>query len=325
MKTSSFGYNLPKELIAQEPFVPRDACNMLVLNKNSGEYQDKHFFDIKEYLKPGDLLVANETRVIPARLIGKKSTGGKSEILLLNKQGDYWEAMVKPGKRLKPGAVVEFDYGRATIVNYTDRGTRLVKLEPEDLIHEVGKTPLPPYITDYSGDMEMYQTVYSNKESSAAAPTAGLHFTPELINELKSMGVGFETVELEVGIDTFKPVTEENIEDHVIHTERYSVSENVLDKIKQARRVVAVGTTSVRALESCNMEPKHRVPTSLFITPGYNFKVVDAMITNFHVPESTLMMLVSAFVGRDNIMKAYQHAIDTKYRFLSFGDAMLII
>lgn len=312
--------------------VPRDSCKLLILN--NGKIEDKHFYDIIDYLNPGDLLVANKTRVIPARLQGhKRDTGGAAEILLLNQEDDIWEALVKPGKRLKPGAIVDFEPGYyAEIIDFTNRGTRKVKLYGEDLVHHVGKTPLPPYIHGYSGNMEMYQTVYSECESSAAAPTAGLHFTDELIEKIKSKGINFETVELEVGIDTFKPVTEDNPEDHVIHTEKFSISQKTIDKINQTKtngnRVIAVGTTSVRTLEtvySSEVKPYKRAQTSLFILPGYKFKIIDAMITNFHVPQSTLMMLVSAFAGRNNIMHAYQHALNTDYRFLSFGDAMFIV
>lgn len=334
MKTSSFNYNLPENLIAQEPHVPRDECRMLVLDKNNGDVQDKHFYDIGDYLNPGDLLIANETRVMPARLIGtKRDSGTQSEILLLDKVGeDTWNALVKPGRRLKPGAIVDFnDNFYCEIVDWTDNG-RVVKLYGDDLMHKVGKTPLPPYIHGYTGDMELYQTVYSKVEHSAAAPTAGLHFTDNLIDKLKKIGIEFEKLELEVGIDTFKPVTCENAEDHVIHTEKFSISNGLIDKIlktkKNGNKIVAIGTTSVRALESTfsqDLKAHDRSSTSLFILPGYEFKIVDAMITNFHVPKSSLMMLVSAFAGRDNIMNAYKHAIDQEYRFLSFGDAMFII
>lgn len=365
MLTSDFDYNLPPELIAQTPAAVRDECRMLALSRQDGGIQDCIFRDIGSFLSPGDLLVANETRVRPARLIGsKRSTGGAAEVLLLrecvgaeiktNRVG-YWEALVRPGKRLKPGsgAIVDFadDAGRvvmsAEIVDWAQganaqRGERIVKLSTDldsldEALHLAGRAPLPPYIHDYSGDEEMYQTVYSERESSAAAPTAGLHFTPELIQRLKDEGVGWATVELEVGLDTFRIVDEANAEDHEMHTESYTVPVQTVEAIEACKRrggrVIAVGTTSVRSLESAAalaaespalLLPTERAATSLFIMPGYSFRVVDAIITNFHVPRSTLMMLVSAFAGRDNIMHAYEHAIEHRYRMLSFGDAMFI-
>lgn len=366
MKTSDFGYILPKELIAQEPCAKRDACKMLVLDKSNGEVQDKHFYDIVDFVKPGDLLVANETRVLPARLLGvKRDTGGEAELLLLKNLGDdQWEALVKPGRRLKPASLAEnlgttksaSCGGKGPIVDFSDdnnevilsaeiidwgssEGARIVKLSSDvydigKAIHKVGATPLPPYIHGYTGNMEMYQTVYSVNETSAAAPTAGLHFTEELIARLRERGIGWATVELEVGIDTFKPVTEDDPKDHQMHTEMRSISQETIDRINETKakggRVIAVGTTSVRTLESAwdestgSLKPVDREPTNLFILPGYNFKCVDALITNFHVPESTLMMLVTAFGGYDNVMNAYAHAVESKYRFLSFGDAMFI-
>lgn len=350
MKTSDFNYILPKELIAQEPWPNRDQCCMLVLDKKTGNIEDKHFFDIYNYLEPGDLLIANETRVLPARLLGKKrGSGGEAEILLLTnisegKDGCYWEALVKPGRRLKPESKPIIDFYKddkillsAHIVDWGKKeGMRVVKLtsdiDIDTALHTIGNTPLPPYIHGYSGDMEMYQTVYSANESSAAAPTAGLHFTKDLIKKLKDKGVLFKTVELEVGIDTFKPVDEDDPKDHKMHSETYSISQDVIDAIyetkKNGKKVIAVGTTSVRTLESAavtgKLVPCFRNSTSLFILPGYKFKVIDALITNFHVPQSTLMMLVSAFAGYENIMDAYKHAVDNKYRFLSFGDAMFI-
>ncbi len=379
MKTSDFDYELPKERIAQTPFEPRDECRMLVIDRAKDTLEDRIFKDIVDYLQPGDLLVANETRVLPARLLGeKRGTGGASEVLLLKEaQTDeprtnrvaFWEALVRPGKRLKPGtgALVDFKDPQGNIamtaeiidwVPNAQKGERLVRIKTEldsldEALDAVGHVPLPPYIKDYAGDEEMYQTVYSKREGSAAAPTAGLHFTPELIDKLKNMGVGWETVELEVGLDTFRVVDEENAEDHAMHTERYTVPEKTVQAINECKakggRVIAVGTTSVRSLESAwvvdndsedtnnnknrydidsadgKIVAKDRASTSLFLLPGSKFHVVDAIITNFHVPRSTLMMLVSAFAGRDKIMQAYKHAIESEYRMLSFGDAMLIL
>lgn len=362
MLTSDFDYELPEELIAQTPAHKRDECRMLVLHRNTGEVEHKIFRDVIDYLCPGDLLVANETRVIPARLIGKKrGTGGVCEVLLLrpmienkvDSKTARWEALVRPGKRLKPGndAVIEFvDENNnvaieAKIVDWArdpenaQKGERIVELSThltslDEALHEVGKVPLPPYIHDYAGDDEMYQTVYSKHEGSAAAPTAGLHFTPELIKKCEAKGIKWATVDLEVGLDTFRIVDEENAEDHAMHTETYSVPEATAEAICETKRkggrVIAVGTTSVRSLESCflrtnSIEPCHRASTSLYLMPGSKFNVVDAMITNFHVPKSTLMMLVSAFATREQVLSAYKRAKKERYRFLSFGDAMLIV
>lgn len=367
MKTSDFDYHLPEELIAQSPAPVRDECRMLVLDRHTGAIEDRIFKDIADYLHEGDLLVANETRVRPARLLGhKRGTGGACEVFLLRECGGteprtnrvaFWEALVRPGKRLKPGtgAVVDFVDEAGTVVlsaevvdwadsAHAQKGERKVRLSTElpsldEALHAAGRTPLPPYIKDYAGDDEMYQTVYARRESSAAAPTAGLHFTPALIERLKGHGVGWETVELEVGLDTFRVVDEENAEDHAMHTETFTVPESTVEAIERCKakggRVVAVGTTSVRSLESAAkmareagsnrlLIPTDRAATSLYIMPGYNFQVVDAMVTNFHVPRSTLMMLVSAFAGHENVMRAYEHAISERYRMLSFGDAMLI-
>lgn len=366
MKTSDFEYELPPERIAQSPHIPRDMCRMLVLDRESGDIQDRIFKDIEDYLRPRDLLVANETRVLPARLLGhKRTTGGAAEVFLLRECAGpeprtnrvaFWEVLVKPGKRLKPGtgAVVDFaDESGDTVLSaeITDwakdaqKGERVARISTElpsldEALHAVGRTPLPPYIRNYAGDDELYQTVYSKRESSAAAPTAGLHFTPELIERLTGKGVGWKTVELEVGLDTFRVVDEEDPLAHKMHTEFYTVPKDTVQAIRTCKenggRVIAVGTTSVRSLESaaasaaekgCEelLEPCMRAATSLFIYPGYDFRVIDGMITNFHVPRSTLMMLVSAFAGYGNIMDAYRHAIDSEYRMLSFGDAMLII
>lgn len=359
MKTSDFDYNLPEERIAQEPAPVRDECKMLAMNRTTGAIEDRIFRDIYEYLHPGDLLVANETRVMPARLLGaKRGTGGAAEAFLLRERFGqaeasntvaFWEVLVRPGKRLKPGAVVEFADSTgavaltAEVVDWIDgaeKGERLARLSTDRYatldaaMHAVGHTPLPPYIKDYAGDEELYQTVFSNRERSAAAPTAGLHFTPELIARLKEKGVSWETVELEVGLDTFRIVDEDDPKNHRIHTEFYTVEQRVVDAVEATRarggRVVAVGTTSVRSLESAwdrttgALAPRNREATSLYILPGYEFHVVDALITNFHVPRSTLMMLVSAFSTRENIMAAYKHAIEHEYRLLSFGDAMFI-
>lgn len=358
MLTSDFDYDLPPELIAQEPAPDRDGCRLLVMDRATGALEDRVFRDIVDYLHPGDVLVANETRVMPARLIGKKrGTGGAAEVFLLRQHGTptqnrsaLWEVLVRPGKRLKPGsgAVVDFaDAAGNTVLSAevvdwaqnAQKGERVARLSTtlpslDEALHAAGRTPLPPYIKDYAGDEELYQTVYSRRESSAAAPTAGLHFTPELIDRLREKGVGWETVELEVGLDTFRIVDEDDPERHVIHTEFYTVGQHAADAVNEARerggRVVAVGTTSVRSLESAwdaetgRLVPKDREATSLYILPGYEFHAVDALITNFHVPRSTLMMLVSAFSTRDNIMAAYAHAVTERYRMLSFGDAMLI-
>lgn len=414
MRTDDFDYNLPEELIAQEPAAVRDECRLLVMDRVSGEVEDRIFKDIIDYLQPGDLLVANETRVMPARLLGaKRGTGGAAEVFLLRECGGpeprtnrvaFWEVLVRPGKRLKPGsgAVVDFINTAGDVVLSAEiidwardgqRGERVARLSTtlpslDEALHAVGHTPLPPYIRDYAGDEELYQTVYSRRESSAAAPTAGLHFTPELIERLRERGIGWATVELEVGLDTFRVVDEDDPEKHHIHTEFYTVPQATVDAVNATHaaggRVIAVGTTSVRSLESAwdpeassaagfsggasaagwqettgdaaaqadggdqgagsldrradaadasaapadggrgALVARDREATSLYILPGYEFHVVDALITNFHVPRSTLMMLVSAFSTRENILAAYQHAIDERYRLLSFGDAMFL-
>ena len=409
MRTDDFDYNLPDELIAQAPAEPRDSCRLLVLNRelagggvpraadavplaHGGSVEHRHFYDIIDYLEPGDLLVANQTRVMPARLVGKKPTGGVAETLLLNRRedidplGHVWECLVNPGKRLKPGARIEYRAGglhapdtspvvlTAEILDFvTDsKGGRLVRFEPvgedsatsksrtlDEAIHAAGHVPLPPYITDYEGDPEKYQTVYAMREEhSAAAPTAGLHFTPELIECIKAKGIGWATVELEVGIDTFRLVEEDDPTEHVMHTERYHVPQAVVDAVHATKaaghRVIAVGTTAVRSLESAwdadapAAEPpvtahgftgradgadttgkgdivmRADATTNLYLMPGSTYHVVDALITNFHVPRSTLMMLVSALATREQIMDAYEQAVAERYRFFSFGDAMLI-
>lgn len=364
MRTDDFDYALPDELIAQEPAAERDRCRLLVMDRATGAVEDRIFRDIVDYLRPGDLLVANETRVMPARLLGaKRGTGGAAEVFLLRECAGpeprtnrvaFWEVLVRPGKRLKPGAgaVVDFTDGAGNVVLSAEiidwarngqRGERVARLTTplpslDEALHAVGHTPLPPYIKDYAGDEELYQTVYSRRESSAAAPTAGLHFTPQLIERLREQGVGWATVELEVGLDTFRIVDEEDPADHVIHTEFYTVPQATVDAVNAARaaggRVIAVGTTSVRSLESAwdpaanggagALVSRDREATSLYILPGYEFSVVDALITNFHVPRSTLMMLVSAFSTREHIMAAYEHAVAERYRLLSFGDAMFL-
>ena len=407
MRTDDFDYDLPDELIAQAPAEPRDSCRLLVLDRDGsdgltgsatpvadgGSVEHRVFSDVIDYLEPGDLLVANRTRVLPARLVGRKrGTGGVCETLLLKRRedadamGHVWECLVNPGKRLRqPGIVIEYRAGGAhapesapvvltgTIVDFVEdsKGGRLVRFEPagenpdgtprtlDQAIHAAGHVPLPPYITRYEGDPEKYQTVYAMREEhSAAAPTAGLHFTPGLIDRIREKGVEWATVELEVGIDTFRLVTEDDPTRHVMHTERYHVSPDVVEAVHRAKaaghRVVAVGTTAVRSLESAfdaeapaadpavvarrfegradgadtlgrgDVVVREDATTQLFLMPGSTFHVVDAMITNFHVPRSTLMMLVSAFASRDQIMAAYDAAIAGRYRMLSFGDAMLI-
>ena len=407
MRTDDFDYNLPDELIAQAPAEPRDSCRLLVLNReleggapragdavaleHGGSVEHRHFYDILDYLEPGDLLVANQTRVMPARLIGKKPTGGVAETLLLRRRedidplGHVWECLVNPGKRLKPGNVVEYRAGgllapegspvvlKAEIIDFVDdsKGGRLVRFEPvgvneqgvertlDEAIHAAGHVPLPPYITSYEGDPEKYQTVYAmSEEHSAAAPTAGLHFTQELIQRIKDKGCRWAAVELEVGIDTFRLVEEDDPTEHVMHTERYHVPAEVVEAVHATKaaghRVIAVGTTAVRSLESAwdaaapastpavaargfegrtdgadvcgegDITVREDATTNLYLMPGSTFHVVDALITNFHVPRSTLMMLVSALATRDQVIDAYEEAVREKYRFFSFGDAMLI-
>jgi len=344
VRTDDFDYELPSGLIAQSPAIPRDSCRLLVLHRDTGRLEHRTFSDIGDYLSRGDLLVVNETRVLPARLHGIKEDGGAEvEVLLLRERGvDTWECLVRPGRRMKPGTRVSFGGGQAVghVVGVVEEsGVRLVQFTaPEgrfiDVLHRLGEMPLPPYITRPLEDPELYQTVFSTDERSAAAPTAGLHFTTELLDRLVEQGVHLARVELDVGLDTFRPVTEDDPEQHHIHTEHYRVPSWTVDAVDECRsrggRVIAVGTTTVRALESAIDRETGRLvpaegPTSLFILPGYEFGVVDAMVTNFHVPRSTLMMMVSAFAGRDAIMHAYDTAVAERYRFLSFGDAMLIV
>lgn len=344
MRTDDFDYDLPTGLIAQRPAEPRDSCRLLVLDRASGQIDHRVFSDLPEYLREGDLLVVNETKVLPARLHGvKDETGGAVEVLLLRERYEgAWECLVKPGRRLKPGARIVFGDGLMTglVVDILDEaGARLIQFRVTegrflDVVHRIGQMPLPPYITEPLADPAQYQTVYASDERSAAAPTAGLHFTPELLERVQAAGVGVEKVELDVGLDTFRPVSEDDPAAHRIHTEHFRVGEAAAERINDTRRrggrVIAVGTTSVRALESAVSDETGEVAgmqgaTSLYILPGYRFEAVDAMITNFHVPRSTLMMMVSAFAGRETIMHAYAEAIERRYRFLSFGDAMLIL
>jgi len=343
MRTDDFDYELPSGLIAQEPSVPRDSCRLFVLDRSSGQVDHRHFSDITEYLREGDVLVLNETKVLPARLKGAKDeTGGAAEVLLLRERYENtWECLVKPGRRLKPGARIVFGEGELTglIVDMIDDGGRLVRFTttgPEtflSIVHRIGEMPLPPYITREVDDPALYQTVYAKDERSAAAPTAGLHFTPELIERIEKMSVRIVKVELDVGLDTFRAVAEDDPTEHKMHSEHFRVGTRAAELVNEARergsRVIAVGTTSVRALESAWDQELGEVvaqerPTELFILPGYRFNVVDAMVTNFHVPRSTLMMMVSAFAGRELVMQAYATAMEERYRFLSFGDAMLI-
>jgi S-adenosylmethionine:tRNA ribosyltransferase-isomerase len=344
VRTADFDYELPTGLIAQHPAQPRDNCRLLVLDRSSGQVDHRIFSELPDYLGPGDVLVVNETRVLPARLHGvKDETGGAVEVLLLREAyEDTWECLVKPGRRVKPGMHLIFGDGamRGLVVDVLDdMGGRLIRFTPHDttfldVVHRIGEMPLPPYITQRPEDPELYQTVFAKDERSAAAPTAGLHFTPDLLERCRLTGARVETVELDVGLDTFRPVSEEDPTKHKMHSEHYRVPRATADAVNDAHakggRVIAVGTTSVRALESAvnaktgQVEPAQG-STTLFIMPGYRFGAVDAMITNFHVPRSTLMMMVSAFAGRDLLMRTYAEAIERKYRFLSFGDAMMIL
>ena len=344
MRTDDFDYDLPSGRIAQAPVDPRDSCRLLVMHRQSGAMEHRVFSEIREYLRRGDLLVVNETRVLPARLHGVKEEGGAEvELLLLRERGaDTWECLVRPGRRLKAGARVSLAGGEATasVVGVSDEsGTRLVQFHARrgrfiDVLHRIGEVPLPPYITRPLADPEQYQTVYATDERSAAAPTAGLHFTTGLLDRLVADGVHIARVELDVGLDTFRPVAEDDPEAHQIHTEHFRVGEQTADAVAACRqrggRVVAVGTTSVRALESAWSDEANAVVafegnTDLYILPGYAFRAVDGVVTNFHVPRSTLLMMISAFAGRGNVMRAYETALEQDYRFLSFGDAMLIL
>lgn len=340
MKKSDFYYDLPEELIAQTPLEKRDTSRLMVLDKKTGQVQHKHFYDIIDYLQAGDCLVINDTKVIPARLYGQKTgTGGAVEVLLLKDLGEgRWECIVYPGRRLKEGANITFGDGRltATIDKVLETGNRIISFRYEgiflEILGELGEMPLPHYIKEHLSDPDRYQTVYCREPGSAAAPTAGLHFTPELMERIREKGVVFAPVTLHVGLGTFRPVKEEEITDHVMHSEQYFITPQSAEIINQARqsghRVIAVGTTSCRTLETVTDENHVTHPgtgnTDIFIYPGYTFKGLDALITNFHLPESTLVMLVSALAGRENILNAYRQAVEEKYRFFSFGDAMFI-
>ncbi|MBQ9692584.1 MAG: tRNA preQ1(34) S-adenosylmethionine ribosyltransferase-isomerase QueA [Clostridia bacterium] len=338
LKTSDFYYDLPEELIAQVPAEKRDMSRLMVLDKSTGKLAHKHFCDIIEYLNEGDVLVLNRSRVIPARLYGKREdTGADIEVLLLKRLGsDVWETLVKPGKKCKVGARIVFGDGIMTgeITDVTEEGNRIIRFSSEamtvdDAIHEIGQMPLPPYITSRASEKERYQTVYSKEEGSAAAPTAGLHFTPELLKRIEEKGVKVVTVLLHVGLGTFRPVKEAEIQNHVMHAEWFSISKETAEVINNRKgRLICVGTTSCRVIESVADEDgklsECEGETAIFIYPGYRFKAVQALITNFHLPESTLIMLVSAFAGKEKVMKAYETAVQERYRFFSFGDAMLI-
>ena len=340
MKVSDFKYDLPEELIAQTPIKQRDRSRLMVLNRNKQTIEHKIFKDIIDYLEPGDVLVRNNTKVLPARLYGKKETGANVEFLLLNNiEGDIWECIVRPGNKLHVGTKVVFGEGllKANILEVMPGGTRKVQFEYQGIFNEIldqiGLMPLPPYIHEELKEKDRYQTVYAKYEGSAAAPTAGLHFTPELLEGIQKKGISVANVTLHVGIGTFRPVKEETVENHEMHSEHFYIKQEDADKINQAKqngkRVIAVGTTSCRVLETIADEKGMVKPTEgdtqIFIYPGYHFKCLDALITNFHLPESTLLMLVSALAGREYIMKAYQQAVKEKYRFFSFGDAMLIM
>ena len=340
MNIKEFYYDLPEELIAQDPLADRSSSRLLTLDKNSGAFSHHVFRDIVDYLNPGDCLVINNTKVIPARLMGEKEgTGAGIEVLLLKrKEGDIWETLVKPGKKARPGARISFGNGLLVgeVIDVVEEGNRLIKFEYEGIFEEIldqlGQMPLPPYITHRLEDKNRYQTVYAKHDGSAAAPTAGLHFTPELLEIIKAKGVKVAEVTLHVGLGTFRPVKVENILEHHMHSEFYMVEEDqaaiINETKKNGGRVICVGTTSCRTLESATGEDGVLRAgsgwTEIFIYPGYKFKILDALITNFHLPESTLLMLVSALAGRDNVMAAYEEAVKERYRFFSFGDAMFI-
>lgn len=341
MNTSDFFYDLPKELIAQTPAEPRDSSRLLLLDRNNGEIIHKHFYDIIDYLEEGDCLIANDSRVLPARIFGSKlNTGANVEFLLLKQvKENTWETLCKPGRKAKPGTEFIFGDGlmRATVKEVKDDGNRIVEFECDDnfytTLDKIGQMPLPPYITEKLDDKERYQTVYSNELGSAAAPTAGLHFTTELMDRIQAKGIKIGYVTLHVGLGTFRPVKVDDVTKHKMHSEHYEIPQETVDIInetkKKGKRVIAVGTTSCRTLESVATEYGEIKAcdgwTDIFIYPGYDFKVLDGLITNFHLPESTLIMLVSAFAGYDSIMNAYKVAVDERYRFFSFGDAMMIV
>ena len=340
MRVDDYNYDLPVELIAQTPIENRSASRLLVLDKKTGEYQDKHFYDIVDLLDENDCLVFNNTKVIPSRIYGKKiDTDAFIEILLLKeKTSDTWEALSKPAKRIKVGTIISFGDGilKAECIEVKDEGIRVFKMHYEgiflEILDKIGEMPLPPYIHEKLQDKNRYQTVYAKVEGSAAAPTAGLHFTKEIIEELKKKKVQLEYITLHVGLGTFRPVMVENIEDHVMHSEFYLINKETAERLNEAKRlgkrIISVGTTSTRTLEAnfskYGMFKETSEATNIFIYPPYEFKAIDALITNFHLPKSTLLMLVSSLAGKDNILNAYQHAIEEKYRFFSFGDAMFI-
>lgn len=341
MKLSDFNYNLPEELIAQDPLEKRDNSRLMVLHRETGELEHKHFYDVIDYLNPGDCLVVNNTKVIPARLMGmKEETGASIEVLLLKrKEEKVWETLVKPGKKARVGARISFGDGLLVgeVIDVVEEGNRLIRFEYDGIFEEIldrlGQMPLPPYITHQLQDKNRYQTVYAKYDGSAAAPTAGLHFTEELLQKIQDKGVRIAKVTLHVGLGTFRPVKEENVLDHHMHSEFYIVDEEAAKIINETKanggRVISVGTTSTRTLETV-AEPDGHIPvksgwTDIFIYPGYRFKAVDCLITNFHLPESTLIMLVSALADRETILHAYETAVEEKYRFFSFGDAMLIL
>lgn len=341
LTTEDFDYDLPQELIAQTPLKERDQSRLLVLDSKTGKYQDDYFYNVIDRLNPGDALVMNDSRVMPARLYGvKPETGGHVEVLLLNNtDGDNWETLVKPAKRAKVGTEISFGDGKltATVTEELEHGGRMIEFHYEgifmEILDQLGEMPLPPYIKEKLDDPEMYQTVYSREIGSAAAPTAGLHFTTELLKKIEDKGVKLVYLTLHVGLGTFRPVSEENIEDHKMHSEFYRLTEDAAKTLNEVKanggRIVATGTTSIRTLETIGTKFNGEIRadsgwTDIFIKPGYKWQVVDAFITNFHLPKSTLVMLVASFTGRENILNAYRHAVSEKYRFFSFGDAMFI-
>ncbi|WP_347005109.1 tRNA preQ1(34) S-adenosylmethionine ribosyltransferase-isomerase QueA [Enterococcus faecalis] len=341
LSTEDFDFDLPEELIAQTPLKDRASSRLLVVNKETGDTEDKHFHDILDELQPGDALVMNNTRVLPARLYGEKpETGGHLEVLLLtNTEGDTWETLIKPAKRAKVGTEIQFGDGRlkAVVKEELEHGGRIIEFKYDgiflEILESLGEMPLPPYIKERLDDPDRYQTVYAEENGSAAAPTAGLHFTKELLEEIKAKGVHLVYLTLHVGLGTFRPVSVDNIEEHHMHSEFYRLTDEAAKQLNEVRqaggRIVAVGTTSIRTLETIGTKFNGEIQadsgwTDIFITPGYQFKVVEAFSTNFHLPKSTLVMLVSAFAGKDLTLAAYQHAIEEKYRFFSFGDAMFI-
>lgn len=337
MLVTDFDYDLPQELIAQHPMEPRDHSRLLVVDKKTGEIEHKHFYDLVNYLKPGDVLVFNDTRVIPARLHGTKDTGAHVEVFLLTRRdATDWEVLVRPGKKLQVGAKINFsDELSCEVIEHTDFGGRVVRFKYDGIFEEIldrlGETPLPPYITAPLEDKERYQTVYNRERGSAAAPTAGLHFTKELMQEIKEIGCEEVFVTLHVGLGTFRPVSEAKIEDHKMHKEFYTVSQEAADAVNKAkaegRRIIAVGTTAVRTLEAAGADGQLHAGsswTNIFIYPGYKFRLVDDLVTNFHLPQSTLLMLVSTLSTREIMLQTYKKAVEEKYRFFSFGDAMFI-